>query len=311
MFKVGIVGCGGIGMTHARVWNSLEGAQVSAVVDLNPEKAVAASEVCKCPYYSNVDELPQGLDAVSVVTPPAAHFAVTKRLLERGFHVFCEKPLTMDVAEGELLDTLAKQQKKELAVGFKMRFEPIFIEAKKYLPEIGTLRSVVSTKQQPFNPRPEGAWVKKVGAMYELSIHDFDLISFITGIYPEKVIGAKLRHSRGWEKEDSFAAVVEYQQGVTATLQGMYCEKCTFCYRDLTLTFLGENGYMRVERPDRIILHTSEFRVVEVPPAEVNAFALELEHFRQAVLGKAENTLRASDAVRMTWLIEEIRKFDV
>lgn len=180
MFKVGVVGCGGIGMTHARTWNSLEGVQVSAVVDTNLEKAKAAAEACKCPCFSSVDELPEDLDAVSVVTPPASHFAIAKRLLERGFHVFCEKPLTMDVAEGELLEALAKRQKKELGVGFKMRFEPIFVEAKKHLPEIGTLRSIVTTKQQAFNPRPEGAWVKKVGAMYELSIHDFDLISFIT-----------------------------------------------------------------------------------------------------------------------------------
>jgi predicted dehydrogenase len=59
MFKVGVVGCGGIGMTHARTWNSLEGVQVSAVVDTNLEKAVAAAEACKCPYYSSVDELPE------------------------------------------------------------------------------------------------------------------------------------------------------------------------------------------------------------------------------------------------------------
>jgi len=310
MFKVAVVGCGGIGMAHARTWNSLPEAQVVAVVDTNEAKASAAAEACKCPYYLSVDELPDDLDAVSVVTPPAAHFAVVKQLLQQGRHVFCEKPLTMNVAEGELLAELARRQKKILAVGFKMRFEPIFVAAKKHFPEIGALRSIVTSKQQAFNPRPEGAWVKNVGAMYELSVHDFDLVSFISGVFPEKVLGAKLRHSRGWEKEDSFAALVEYQHGVTATLQGMYCEKTTFCFRDLTLTFLGEHGYMRVERPDRIILHTNEFQVIEVPPTQASSFALELEHFRQAVLGKEENTLRAEDAVKMTWLIEEIRKFD-
>ena len=50
-----------------------------------------------------------------------------------------------------------------------------------YLPQLGKLRTIVSTKEQPFNPRPEGAWVKATGAMYELSIHDFDLITFLTG----------------------------------------------------------------------------------------------------------------------------------
>ena len=311
MFKVGIVGCGGIGLTHARNWNSITDAQVVAVVDLNEEKASAASELCRCPYYLNLDELPADLDGISVVTPPAAHFSIVKRLLERGFNVFCEKPLTMNTDEGELLDNLAKQQGKIIAVGFKMRFESIFSEARKYLSEIGTLRSIVTTKLQAFNPRPEGAWVKKAGAMYELSIHDFDLLSFITGLFPQKVLSARLLHTRGWEKEDSFAALVEYDQGVSATLQGMYCEQSTFCFRDLTITLLGEHGYMRIERPDRIILHAKEFQVIEVQPAEKNAFVLELEHFRRAVEGKCENSLKASDAVRMTALIEAIRAFDV
>ena len=76
------------------------------------------------------------------------------------------------------------------------------------------------------------------------------------------------------------------------------------------MTFLGENGYLRVERPDRIIMHTNEYRVVEVGDPEKSAFVMELEHFKDAVEGKCENTLKADDAVRMTKLIEEIRSFD-
>ena len=109
---------------------------------------------------------------------------------------------------------------------------------------------------------------------------------------------------------DSFSAMVDYGDGVTAMLQGMYCDHTTFCFRDLTITFLGENGYMRVERPDRIVMHTDEYRVVEIGNAEKSAFVMELEHFRDAVLGRTENTLRASDAVRMTRLIEDIRSFE-
>lgn len=308
MFKVGIVGCGGIGMTHARSWNSIEGVEVAAVMDLNEEKARAAADFCKCPFYLSLDELPVELDGVSVVTPPAAHFPVVKRLLERGFNVFCEKPLTMNVAEGENLARLAEEKKKILAVGFKMRYEPIFIEAKKYLHEVGELRSIVTTKLQAFNPRPEGAWVKKVGAMYELSIHDFDLISFITGLNPRKVLFSQLRHRFGWEKEDAFAIVADYGKGVTAQLQGMYAVQSTFCFRDLTITLLGDHGYLRIERPDRIILHTQKYEVIEVPAAEKSAFIQELEHFRDCVCGRAVNTLTPESATRMTALIEEARQ---
>ncbi len=311
MFKVGIVGCGGIGMTHARNWNSIEGVEVAAVMDLNEEKARAAADFCKCPFYLSLEELPAELDGVSVVTPPAAHFPVVKRLLERGFNVFCEKPLTMNVAEGETLARLAEEKKKILAVGFKMRYEPIFIEAKKYLPEVGDLRSIVTTKLQAFNPRPEGAWVKKVGAMYELSIHDFDLISFITGMNPQKVLFSQLRHRFGWEKEDAFAIVADYGNGVTAQLQGMYAVQSTFCFRDLTITLLGDHGYLRIERPDRLILHTQKYEVIEVPAAEKSAFMQELEHFRDCVCGRAVNTLTAESATRMTALIEEARRMSV
>ena len=92
-------------------------------------------------------------------------------------------------------------------------------------------------------------------------------------------------------------------------LQGMYCDETTFCFRDLTITLLGEHGYMRIERPDRIVLHTDDFRVIEVNPAEKSAFVLELEHFKNAVEGKCANMLKASDAISMTKIIEEIRAF--
>lgn len=65
---------------------------------------------------------------------------------------------------------------------------------------------------------------------------------------------------------------------------------------------------LRIERPDRIVMHTDQFRVVEVDMSEgKSAFIQELEHFRDAVLGKSANTLTAADAVRMTELIESIR----
>ena len=308
MFKVGIVGCGGIGRAHANSWSAIDGVSVAAVVDLNAERAKSVAELCGAEALTNLQDLPADLDAVSVVTPPAAHYPVVKALLERGFHVFCEKPLTMNVAEGRELEHLVKEKGKQLGVGFKMRFEPIFRKAKELVPEIGELVSIVTTKQQMYHPRPESTWVKDVGAMYELSVHDFDLITFLTGRSPGKVLYSRIDHRFGWKKENGFAAIVDYGDGVTAQLQGMYAEKTCFCYRDLTITLLGEYGYMRIERPDRIVMHTDQFRVVEVDMSEGrSAFIQELEHFRNAVLGKSANTLTAADAVRMTELIESIR----
>ena len=304
MLKVAVIGCGGIGRTHCNAWKTVEGAELVAVVDMNEEKAKTAAADFGCKWYTSLDDL-TGVDAVSVVTPPAAHYAVVKAALNKGLHVFCEKPLTLDEVQGQELDALAKAKGLQLGVGFKMRFEPIFREAKKYLPQLGKLRTITSTKVQPFNPRPEGAWVKATGAMYELSIHDFDLITFLTGLKPQEVLYSTVEHRFGWEKEDCYNIIADYGEGVTAQLTGLYAVKCTFCYRDLTFTFIGDNGYIRVERPDRIVVHTDHFEVVEVPSTNENAFALELTHFKNAIEGTEVNTLTAEDANTATWFINE------
>lgn len=305
MLKIAVVGCGGIGNTHLNSWSAIEGVKIVAAVDIIEERANAAAEKFGCTAYTSHMDLPDDIDIVSVVTPPAEHFAISRDCLNRGFNVFSEKPLTLDEKEGEELDRIAKAKGLQLGCGFKMRFEPIFIEAKKYLGEIGKLHTIVSTKEQAFNPRPDGVWVTETGAMYELSIHDFDLITYITGLRPQSVLYSKVGHRFGWKKEDSFNIVADYGDGVTAQLSGLYAVSSTFCFRDLAFTFIGDKGYIRVERPDRIVIHTDEFRVVEVPAAETSAFVLELTHFKNAVEGKEVNTLTAEDAICATAFINE------
>ena len=116
-FKVAVVGCGTIGNAHCAAWSRLENVELVAVCDLAKEKADAFAEKYNCQAVYSIDDLPV-VDVVSVVTPPFAHFAVVKSILEKGISVFCEKPLTMNVAEGEELVALAKAKGLQLGVGF-------------------------------------------------------------------------------------------------------------------------------------------------------------------------------------------------
>ncbi len=307
MFETAVVGCGGIGNAHAAAWNRIPGARVRYVVDSIPEKARMTAEKTGCDYLTDMTQIPDGIDCVSVATPPKAHYPITKQLLSRGINVFCEKPLTLNVSDGEQLDALAKQTGAKLGVGFKMRYEPIFQKAKQLIPRVGRLVSVVTTKCQQFSDRPDGQWVKDSGAMYELSIHDFDLISYISGLEPEKVLFASLRHRWGWQAEDAFSIIARYNCDVIANLQGYYCTKTVFQYRDLAITFQGEHGYMRVERPDRIVLHTDKYEIIEIPQDPVNTFDRELSHFMAHIRGEEPNPIPACDAIRATKLIEAAR----
>jgi predicted dehydrogenase len=214
----------------------------------------------------------------------------------------------METETCEELAALAKKNNCTLMVGFKMRYEPIFRKAKELLPGIGKLISVSTVKQQPYLAKPENNWFPKVGAMFELSVHDFDLIHWIADIKPEKVLFSELSHRFGWEKEDAFYLTVKYTGGITGQLQGMYALENKFMFRDFSATFLGEKGYLRIERPDRVILHTDEYSVHEVVPGEVNAFAEELKHFSNVIQGKEKNTLTAESGINATFIADEAFK---
>ncbi len=308
MTKIAVVGCGGIGLAHIRAYKEIGDVQVVACVDRDEKKAQEAAALCGGIPLTDIAQIPGDVLGVSVVTPPQSHFTLASALLQAGFNVFCEKPMTMDVGEAEELLRIADASRKTLMVGFKMRFEPIFKEAKKLLPEIGKLLTVSSVKQQPFQARTTENWIPKVGAMYELSVHDFDLINWIADIEPEKVLFSRLGHRLGWEKEDAFFLTVQYTRDVIGQLQGMYALENKFLFRDLVITFTGEKGYMRVERPDRIVLHTSDYAVKEVNPAGVNAFVCELSHFCKVINGEERNTLGGRYGLLATKIVEEANR---
>ena len=306
--KLAVVGCGGIGLAHIRNAASLENAGVAYCADLNGERAAKAAELCGGMAFDGVKALPADTDGVIVAAQPLAHYPIVKELLERGFNVFCEKPLTMDTAECRELGALAAAKGRVLMVGFKMRFEPVFKKAKELLPTIGKLLLVSSVKQQPYHDRAEYNWFPKVGAMFELSIHDFDLIHWIAGIAPEKVLHAELSHRFGWEREDAFALTVRYGGGVTGQLSGMYARDSSFMYRDITMMFLGEKGFLRVERPDRVVVHTGGQQVFEVDGSKTNAFLEEQRHFCAVLRGEEQNTLGADAGINATFIADEAFK---
>lgn len=303
MSKGAIVGCGGIGRAHARAYKKIKNVEITAFVDLCFLQAKKMSEEFGGKPYKDIDELPQDIDFASITTPPAVHYIISKRLLERGLGVFCEKPLTMNSNEAEELIEISGKVERPLIVGFKMRFEPIFKRAKELFPKLGKLYGVSTTKIQPYNPRSGIDWVPDVGVMYELSIHEFDLVNWIANLKP-KVVYADLRYDFGWKRENKFFLNVDYENGVKGQLIGMYTRGCKFYYRDLTIIFLGEKGYLRIERPDRIILHLDEYVTEEINYKSTNAFIEELSNFVNVLAGKDKPLIEPEAGLIATQMVE-------
>jgi predicted dehydrogenase len=327
---VAIIGCGGIGRAHALAWQQVAGATLTHVVDRDPQRAQALAQETGAVALLDLNDLPDEVTVVSLATDPASHAPLAEACLRSGRHVFCEKPLGMTAAESRGLLTAAREAGRALSVGFKMRYEPIFIQARALCPQVGPIVQIATTKVQPFADRGAGDWRPRVGAMFELSVHDFDLIRFITGLQPLRVQAAQLSRRLGWEREDGFTALVEYsghsapclpadqddapiapcdaplcESPILATLSGCYTRDSRWLGADLSLTITGENGYLRVLRGDRIILHTDRYHVFAAEPPG-NTFVAELQGFADAVAAGAPPPIAPEDGFMATALIDAI-----
>lgn len=166
--QVAVIGVGHLGRHHARIFHEMESTRLVAVVDLDPERGRAIAGDFHTRYCSSMEELPDSLEAVSIVTPTVNHLDSALEALQQGCHVFVEKPITHTVEEAETLVRRAEEQGKVLQVGHIERFNSAVIELRKHL---RGPRFVESHRLGPPAPR-----VKDIGVVKDLMIHDLDLI---------------------------------------------------------------------------------------------------------------------------------------
>jgi len=180
--RVAVVGVGGFGRHHARIYGELAKAgEVTLVglVDKDLAKAKEHGDKLSVPVVRTVDELPGGVDAVTVAVPTVAHAAVAEPLLARGVHCLVEKPIAKDVAEGRRLVEAAKRGGAVLQVGHVERFNPVMAAFEK-------LRSkpvfLEVHRLAPYSFRSSD-----VGVVMDLMIHDLDIVQHLVGEEPSAV----------------------------------------------------------------------------------------------------------------------------
>jgi predicted dehydrogenase len=128
MPKVAIVGCGKIADAHASQIQRIKGCEIVAVCDREP--LMAQQLYHRFPVKAHFSDLVQLLnearpDVVHITTPPESHFGIAKLCLERGCHVYVEKPFTINEEEARALIALAVERKRKLTVGHDDQFSHV------------------------------------------------------------------------------------------------------------------------------------------------------------------------------------------
>lgn len=206
------------------------------------------------------------VDLVTVATPNATHFEITKAFLEGGFHVLCEKPMTMTVAEGEEIVSIAKETGKICAVNYGYSGYSLVRHMKAMVArgDIGKIRVVVAEfahghhadATDADNPRvrwrydPAQAGVSAQFA--DCGIHAMHMASFVTGQEVERLSADTISAIGSRVLEDD--AMVNFRMSGGATGRLWTSSVAIGRQHGLTLQVFGETGGLRwaQEQPNQL-----------------------------------------------------------
>ncbi len=186
MIKIGLIGCGAWGKNLLRNFANLPGCELLSCCDENPKQTERLGpNYPKVEFTQDPKEIIENpnLDAVVISTPPASHFNLCKAAILADKDVFVEKPLVLEVKEGEELVKLAEEKKKVLMVGHIMEYHAATLKLKEYIDkgELGKVYYLYSTRVNLGKVRDIE------NALYSFAPHDISMILFLLGKDPISV----------------------------------------------------------------------------------------------------------------------------
>jgi myo-inositol 2-dehydrogenase/D-chiro-inositol 1-dehydrogenase len=186
--RVALIGAGRIGRMHARLLSATPGFDEVVVADAVPERAASVAAEVGAQAAPSIEAALDGADAVAIAAATDAHADLVRVAIGRGLPTFCEKPLAAD-----LDDTLAVAAEIEASgvpfqLGFQRRFDAGYSEARR-LVEIGELGTVYVVRLAGHDPEPpHESYIPVSGGLFrDFSIHDFDILRWLTGSEVEEV----------------------------------------------------------------------------------------------------------------------------
>ena len=293
--KIIQIGTGGWGKNHSRILSEFN--VLSAICDMNEERAKEFGEKYNVSYYNSVDDIlaNEDFDGAVICTPTSTHSEIATRLIESKKHVFVEKPMTYLAKEGEKLVAEAKKNKVILTSGYIERFNPAvgrvkeFLKSKKY----GELIRLEFYREHRMQPH-----IKDVGIIYDTSVHDIDTAMWLFDETPEMVFAksGSINHNH-----ENFATIMlGFKDNRIATISSNW------------ITPTRVRNFNAVCTDARIFSDfiTQEIRIEtedgsDMPNgSKVEPLTLEIRNFLDAIEGKKELIVKPEHAVNVTRIAE-------
>jgi predicted dehydrogenase len=177
--RAAVIGVGYLGRFHAQKYAQLEECELLAVVDSRQDARDAVATEVGAKAVADYRSLLGQVDAVSIVTPTAAHFGIARDFLESGAHVLVEKPVTETPQQARELIQLAAKHGRILQVGHLERFNSAILGAEAHL---RAPRFIECHRLAPYKERGTD-----VSVVLDLMIHDIDIVQTLVGSAIESI----------------------------------------------------------------------------------------------------------------------------
>lgn len=222
--KIGILGAGYMGHTHARAYQQVKDVEIVGIADVNNAKAVSLAEKYNAKSYSNPDELiyREDVDVVDICLPTPFHHEYVVKAASNGKNILCEKPIALNLRQADAMINCVKKFKAKFMVAHTLRFWPEYVKARQIVREriLGKPLEISTTRLVGTPAWSENDWIlnpeMSLGAAVDLNIHDVDFTTWVLG-KPKSVFARGLKSHRG--AYDHVILVLDYEEGSQAFIE--------------------------------------------------------------------------------------------
>jgi len=286
--RVGIIGAGNMGRTHAENLKQDARVQIVGISDVVPAKAQDLAAALGARALPSAEALLDAdVQAVYVTTPNTRHVPATLAALEKGIHVFCEKPMATSLGDARQVLAAARASRAVYQVGHNRRFAPVYRYLKDQI-EAGFTPYLANAKQNDgdwFNP----PWITDLsltgGFLYESTVHLLDMLRWLMG----EVVSVQARAKANvYDVLNDFAILLTFEGERYAVLSSSAHASWAFPFEHLEV--VGEHALIRSEELTRVV-HSGglaqQVRILDysqVPRADLWGYREEDERFVGACL---------------------------
>ena len=306
--RVGIVGAGFMGTTHAAGWAETPAQIVGFTAETNNEASKLAAQY-KASVYASLDEMLPDVDVVDICSPTHLHHEMALKAAAAGKHVVCEKPLARTTAQAQETVAACEQAGVQLLVAHVVRFFPEYALAHAAVEEgqIGK-PGVIRLHRGSYRPKkPAGNWFldeeKSGGILMDLMIHDYDYACWVAGDV-ESVSARRVTEAHPDALVDYGLVILGHRSGALSHISGAWAyPPPTFRTK---LEIAGDRGLIEFDSDSAapiqnlILRSQADAPDVALPssPVSESPYTTQIKEFHRALADGETPRVTANDGLR-------------